>query len=97
MKELAKTGMRMHARLADSEHLYRDTCTDVVLISTQRQLQSTEIQGPTLKPELRMKDSKVQVTGQVSCTRASRERAGFLILERRFPEGSFCFNTTELT
>ena len=77
-KELAKTGTRIHARLADSEPLSHDTCPDVVRMSTQCQLQSAERQRTILKPELKMKDSKVHVTGQVTRARASRERAELL-------------------
>lgn len=95
-KELARTGLRIHSRLADSEPLEHDTCPDVLLISTQCQLQPTESQRPLLEPELRMKGSKVQVTGQVTCARASRE-SRISPLEEHFPEGSSCFKATELT
>lgn len=96
-KELAKTGTRIRARLADSEALYHDTCPDVALLSTQCQLQSTESQRPMVEPELRIKDDKVEVTGQVTCARASRERPRSSDFGEHLPEGSSCFRATELT
>lgn len=50
-----------------------------------------------MEPELRIKDSRVQVTGWATCAGDSRQRPEPLTLERHLSEGSSCFKATEVT